>query len=537
MGKIRTVMFRSQIIVVALILIISAIFSIAIGIYEQIGDGPSYFLMVDSILKDGDFILKNTDISRWDYYCYGNSPFGAHIMVNKNGVLKYAKPILYPLIAAPFFLFFGNIGFSLLNGLFLGGSIALGYFMVSRYFSRANALFITMGFFFCSFIPAYVSWLHPEMMLFFACVLCMRLLLETKLVKFAALVIGIMSTVKIFFLFLFIPLLAVLLPEKRVKELLKAIGMLFFGAGGMLFLNLIFLKQVLSCSEITGLISFRLTPYLSIEQVRDSLSIEPSQFIGFEFNSFGLFLCNAAAFFVGRFTGLIWYAFPAVVCALVYAAYRGRISARERVFGDSVLAAAALLVVTLIIIRPLNYFGGRGFICNRYFFILPALLFLPAIRMVKKPKIFFLLFLPGLLINYQVIKNEFTMKNRVARGYISSLSAHTCVFPFKYAPLEIFQLESLPVHSWEISNNSLVYFPLGLISQKEKKISIDKGQELVIVSENTKDYISLETARGKILLKPRTIWKNKGNNECKSFYYYRALLPTLVNRIIYSPTT
>ncbi len=529
-------MFRSQIIGVALVLIISIIFSIIIGIYEQIGDGPSYFLMVDSILEDGDFILENTDISRWDYSWYGNSPFGAHIMVNKKGVLKYAKPILYPLIAAPFFLFFGNIGFSLLNGLFLGGSIALGYFMLSKYFSRGNALLITAGFFFCSFIPAYVSWLHPEMMLFFACVLCMRLLLDVKLAKFAALVIGIMSTVKIFFLFLLIPLMVVLLPEKRIKELLKALGMLLFGVGVMLFVNLIFLKQFLSYSGITGLISFRLTPYLSIEQVRDSLSIESSQFIGFEFNSLGLFLRNAAAFFVGRFTGLIWYAFPAVVCAFVYAAYRKRINARERWFGDSVLAAAALLIVTLIIARPLNYFGGRGFICNRYFFILPAMLFLPAIRMVKNPKNLFLFFLPGLLINYQVIKNEFTMKNRVARGYIAALSAHTCVFPFKYAPLEIFQSESLLLHNWEVSNNSSIYFPLGLISLKDKKISIDKGQELVIVSENAKDYISLETARGKILLKPKTIWKNKENNECKSFYYYRAPLPTLVKSIISPPT-
>lgn len=536
-------MFRGQIIpkfgiiVVALVLIISVIFSMVIGIYEQIGDGPSYFLMVDSILKDGDFILKNTDISRWDYHWYGNSPFGAHIMINKKGVLKYAKPILYPLIAAPFFLFFGNIGFSLLNGLFLGGSIVLGYFMLSKYFSRGNALLITAGFFFCSFIPAYVSWLHPEMMLFFACVLCMRLLFDVKLAKFAALVIGIMSTVKIFFLLLLIPLMAVLLTEKRIKDLLKASGMLLFGVGAMLFLNLVFLKQFLPYSGITGLISFRLMPYLNVEQVRDALSIEPSQFIGFEFNSLGLFLHNVAAFFVGRFTGLIWYALPTVVCAFVYVVYRSRIKPRERVFGDSVLAAAALLIVTLIIIRPLNYFGGRGFICNRYFFILPAMLFLPAIRMVKNPKKLFLFFLPGLLINYQVLKNEFTMKNRVAHEYIFSLSAHTCVFPFRYAPLEIFQSESLLLHSWKVSNNSLIYFPLGLISQKEGKISIDKGQELVIVSENAKDCISLETAGGKILLKPRTIWKNKRNNKCKSFYYYRAPLPTLVNSIIYPPTT
>ena len=168
--------------------------------------------------------------------------------------MGYAKPILYPLIAAPFFFLFGANGFSLLNGLFLGGSIALSYLFLRKYFNRVDSLFIATAFFLCSFIPVYIVWVHPEMMLFFACSLSMWLWLHKDKTTLSALIIGIMSSVKIMFIFLLIPIIVVLGFDRKFKELFKAIGIYALGVGAMSFLTVLFFGQFFPYNGAKGFI-------------------------------------------------------------------------------------------------------------------------------------------------------------------------------------------------------------------------------------------------------------------------------------------
>lgn len=508
---------KNEILIIALIFIISIIFAIAIGIKRH-GDDPSYYSMVESLVKDGDFILGSKDLSRWGHNELQISPSAAYVIIDKKGVMKYAKPILYPLIAAPFF-FLGIKGLALLNGLFLGGSIALSYLYLKRYFNRNNSLFIAGSFFLCSFMPAYVSWIHPEMMLYFACVLSMWLWLYKEKPALAALVMGIVSSLRVEFFLLFILLIVVVTFWKKFKELPKLIMMYLLGYGFMLFITFLVFGQFSAYSGERYFIPGKIgQPYLSLQEIKSFLISTHSMFEGSEFNSLGLFFRNIANFFIGRFTGVIWYAFPAVICVIIYLFYRHKCKREEKILGDGILAIMLVLAVILIIARPLNYFGGKDFICNRYLSILPSLLFLPGIKVIRKPAKVILLFLLGLTISSQIIINEMFIKNSNKRYF-----AHTTTFPLKYAPLGLIYVESFMIYNTriKISEDLFLYTPLGVKMRDGKKILLSKNQEAVFIRSDSAEDIILTTDFGRVFLKSKIVLKNKINKESKSFYYFK----------------
>lgn len=515
---------HSQILIIALILILSTLFAAAIGIKRH-GDDPSYYSMVESFVNDGDFVLNNKDLQRWGHNELRISPSAAYVIMDKKGVIKYAKPVLYPLIIAAPFFFLGIRGLALLNGLFLGGCIVLSYLYLSKYFNRSSSLFIAGGFFLCSFMPAYVSWIHPEMMLYFACVLSMWFYKNNP--ALAALIMGIASSLRVEFFLLFVSLIIVLVFFGEFKELFKSIAMYLAGYGLMLFMNFLFLGQFSAYGGERYFIPGKIgQSYLRLQEIKGSLVGIHSMFEGGGFNSLELFWRNAANFFIGRFTGIIWYGFPAIVCVVLYLFYRNRLKREERIFGDVILASMLFLVVILIIARPLNYFGGQDFVCNRYLSILPCLLFLPWVKTIKKPGKVILLFLPGLIISSQVIGNDIFIKNSDRRYF-----AHTTTFPLKYAPLEVTSVESLLISKKKISDNTLLYLPLGLIKEDGRRILIDKGQEIIIVDKNNTSSLKLEADRGEIILRPEIILKEKSSKRYKSFYYFKATRLTWITDV------
>jgi len=339
------------------------------------------------------------------------------------------------------------------------------------------------------------------------------------------------------FLLLALPLIVVLVSKKKFKQLSKAIGACLVGIGFLLLLTYLFLGQFSAYSGpgSYGYLSPSQIPYLTMEGVRKGLVIVGSPLEDIGFNNWGLFFRNILYFFIGRFTGIIWYAFPAVICAGIYLLNRRYISKEEKIAGDSILIATFLLAVILIVARPLNYFGGRGFICNRYFFILPALLYLPTIKMIKNPKKILLMFLPGLIVSSQIIINEFYF-DKLPMGHwankqVYARGVHTCTFPLRYAPLEITSLESLAINNVEVSHDVLLYIPLGLSKRIDKKILIDAGQEVVIVKKDSIDPLRLKTDKDEIILKPKVKLKNKLNGQYKSLYYFKADRSTWINSI------
>jgi hypothetical protein len=88
---------------------------------------------------------------------------------------------------------------------------------------------------------------------------------------------------------------------------------------------------------------------------------------------------NLFYYFAGRFTGLAWYFFPALLFLFLF--FRGR---RGR--DDWLLfAALAAEILIYIVLMPTNYGGGGGSVANRYFLnIMPLFFFLPRARLGGK---------------------------------------------------------------------------------------------------------------------------------------------------------
>lgn len=518
---------KGEVLVVSLILFISIII-VFIGIHRY-GDA-SYKAMAYSLINEGDLIADNQDIARWNRNDLVDIPVGAFIRVDNNGVMKYSKPILYPLIAAPF-LFFGLFGPALLNGLFLGGVIAINYYFSREYFSKIQSLLVSALFVLCSFMPVYAAWMTPEMMLFFACSLCIWLGVYKNRAMPAALIIGAVTSAKILFFLLLVPLIANKIAQKERKEIFKTLGMFFLGMAGMSFLTFLFVGKFLSYSGLRGYFYIKSPQYMTLELLRNNLVIVKAQLDGFNFHNWGLFFINLVNFFIGRFTGIIWYAFPGFITACVYLGYRKRLLRLEKVRGDSILIGTAALILMLLIARPLNYFGGKAFIGSRYFFIFPALFLLPSMRLIKKPQSLALFILPGLLISSQIIKNQFFAENISKYSYSFPFSAHTNTFPLKYAPLEIHQVELFSLPKIEIAKNIWFYTPWEQKMRKNQKIQFRKGQEAVILQKDKTGPFKLETNLGEIVLKPAITLRNRENAECKSFYYFKAKRPMQVNNL------
>lgn len=524
---------KKDIVIISFIMFISVFITLIMGIHRY-GDSASYYAMADSLINDGDLVVDNNDVMRWNCAKAADFLMGVYITVDDSGVMKYSKPILYPLLAAPF-LFFGLGGLIWLNGLFLGGTVTINYLFMRKYFAVKRSLLIAGLFVFCSFMPVYAAWMTQDMMLFFACCLCIWLVIYGKKARLAALIIGVVSSAKIMFLLLLIPLIASNIAKKNTKETIKMLGMCLLGIMGMLFLTFLFLRQFSVYGGLRGYAFIKLPQYITLELIKNNLVIAKSQFEGFEFNSWGLFFRNLVNFFIGRFTGVIWYAFPAFVSVFAYLFYRKNISRAEKSIGDSILMITAVLAVALVFFRPLNYFGGRGFVCNRYFFILPALFFFPTIRFIKKPEKIALFFLPGLLVSSQLIKNQIFSRNFVLEqnkyAYPFAFVKHVRDFPLKYAPLEICQIESFAVPNINISGNISLYSPLGQKIRINQQIQLDNEQEIVIIQTGKTGSLKLEAVPEVIVLQPVFILKNRLSLECKSFYYFKAKQPVWIKDI------
>jgi len=507
-----------DILLVIFILTVSFIFTESIGIHNY-GDSPSYRLMIKSLIYDKDLILDKKDIQR----CKKDKDRlnGTYVFIDKEGKIKYGKPLLYPLIALPFFFIFKTFGLSLLNSLFLGGSIICGFCYLKKYFNRFYSLILNLLFFFCSYIPFYTGWMTPDEMIFFACCLVMYLILSKNKPELAAFVIGAVTSAKVIFSLLLIPLFTVLIEEKAYRRLKNTLCLYLIGLLSMLILTFIFLGKVSPYVETSGYIPAQTKPYSTEEDIKNSLIIVPSLFIGIYFTSWNLFFRNLLNFFIGRFTGVIWYAFPAFVCIIFYLLSVQKMRKKEKNIGISIILAAFFLVLILVILRPLNYFGGKDFIGNRYYFILPAMLFLP----LKKihPYKLILLFSLGFIVTFPILKTELLSKNRdfFYSPYIFKHSAYTCSFPLKYAPLEISQIESFMVYKLKLSKNTFVYLPCGMKKRKKEEILITPNQEVVIVCQKKCGFLKLSSERQSIILHPQIILRDRIHHQYKTFYYFK----------------
>jgi hypothetical protein len=143
---------------------------------------------------------------------------------------------------------------------------------------------------------------------------------------------------------------------------------------------------------------------------------------------------NVIYYFFGRFTGLAWYFFPALL--FLYLFFRGRRGAgREQWL---LFAALTLEILIYIVFMPTNYGGGGGSLANRYFLnIFPLFFFLPPI--VPQTKHLALAWTFAAVFIAQILLTPFQSSANPA--------AHAKRFPIKALPLELTLYNEFPTNT------------------------------------------------------------------------------------------
>ena len=508
--------------IICFILLLTILFAVWAGPHRE-GDGVSYYMMASSLVKDGDLVVDEREAARWNKENFEGVPVGVYVRFDMEGKMRYAKPAFYPVIAAPFLLVFGKIGLVVLNGLLLGLCIVFAYLSLRQYVSPPASLLIAAGFFAFSFIPAYISWLTPDILLFFSCSLCIYLLYKGNLVV-CALVIGLIAAEKPAFLVMAIPLAAFLNVQKKVNLIPMVLTACFLGLVAALVMNHFFLKTVFAYSDPKYMVSGGMVPH-TLEELRNRLVVAPPELFDMRFNSWQLFVRNIVNFSAGRFSGMFWYGFPAAVCVFIYLWRRKMLAPEEKVRNDSILSAAVLLMAILLFFRPLNYFGGPGFWGSRYFYIFPVLLLPAAFKGMKRPWLVFLFFLPALWISSQVLSSSLSIRawgSSLWRAKnVLSFSVHTCKAPLRYAPLEINTIENLMVYEMDLGEGLTLYAPLGTQKDLGGLLIFEKGQEMVFLARKKQSGLVLQTTAGEFTLRSVLSLIDKSGQEQKAFFYFK----------------
>jgi hypothetical protein len=426
------------------------------------GDQATFFSMTQSIAHDLDLEWSKKDLIRYkDIILAG--PIGIFLKKGRDGRIFFAKSFAYSLFAAPFVRLFGINGHYVFHAVLLALVFYLGLLYLSLDHRPGPALLAVVTFLWASIAAVYFFWITPDFfnfclvfgVLFLALYKTRRadlypgagprrglpstpFVLSDASDYVAAFLAGIAIFSKPPNVGLLIPLVLVPFLGKRYKAtalilvfcLLSAV--LLFGANYLLTSDWNFMGGE---RKSFGLGNPPEWPLEKLDVTFDSTGavmtsegyfermLLPPKFI----------LYNLFYYFFGRFNGLAWYFFPAVLALLLF------IGGPKRPWRWLVFAALAVEILIYIVMMPTNFGGGGGSIANRYFVhIFPLCFFLPAVRLKARHLALVwgmaAVFISPLLVD--PIKSS------------SSPAAHAKRFPIKALPLEMTQ-----VNEWATNTN------------------------------------------------------------------------------------
>ncbi|MBM3293544.1 MAG: hypothetical protein FJY82_03375 [Candidatus Aminicenantes bacterium] len=426
-------------------------------------DQAVYYAMAQSIVFDGDLEYTSKDLIRYreDFWAGPLGIFLKRVKTAEGEKLFYSKSLVYPLFAAPFVRAFGPNGPLVFQAVLLFLLLAMGF----SYFSLANSpglsLLHVLTFLLASVAGVYAFWIAPDFFNLFCVFTVLFLWLhkrrrresgaedsgppEGRLHRFllsdgsdyaAAFVAGIAAASKP-------PNVAVLGPLLLWALLRKK----FLKAGGLalafaLSLGLLFGANVLLTGEWNyqggdrksfvprsdqGFPlerpewTFDSSPgkVMSTDQYGPAEAMLPAKFVP----------VNLFYYVFGRFTGIAWYFFPALLALILFAL------GRKRLEQWLLFAAVAGEILLYVILMPDNYGGGGGSLANRYFLgIYPMCLFLPGIKVRR-----------NLLLVSWAMASLF-LSPILLSPHLSSAhpATHAKRFPYTLLPVEMTNINSLP---------------------------------------------------------------------------------------------
>jgi hypothetical protein len=448
----------------------------AIGIQS---DEATYYMMGHSLAEDGDLTYRRDDLVRvWREFPGGPTGVflkkGQHIV--RAGLMRrppffwtttrpdrdatrffYGKSFAYPLFAAPFVRLFGTNGFLLLNALLMSLAAFCAYLFLQARTRPAVAAILAGAFIMVSVVPVYYVWIAPELFNFtlglvaYFCWLYKEVAAPSAPPRgtrwlfgrgsdvVAAVLLGLATFSKVTNALLFPPIVLWLLWRRQWGRAVRASIAFAVVAIGLFAINTAISGEWNYQGGDRRTFSFEFplqTPTSSFEvgaiKARDAGLWE----IIFSPVFWPNLTHNLGYMFVGRYSGIAAYFFPAVFAILAYL-----VAIRRRPAWQALVLCAGIGQLLLFIVAtPYTWNGGGGSVGNRYFMSAYGV-FLFLLPPITRLSVAFIPWIVGGLFVAPLVFNPF-----IASFYPGSYAAHG---PFRLLPVELTLVYDWPINTDE----------------------------------------------------------------------------------------
>jgi hypothetical protein len=418
-------------------------------------DQAVYYALTQSIAHDFDLEYTRKDLARY-YHDFDAGPQGIFLKKARNGKIFFAKSWAYSLFAAPFVRLFGANGFLVFHSFLLLIILLLGFV----YFARANppitSVAYLLSFLLASVAGVYFIWISPDFFNFcLAFIIVFLWLYKVRRREDAASPepscrpLSLLLSPGTDFLAVFLVGIAVFSKPPNIvllgppllyalvkKKFLKALGL---AAVFVLTIGLLFGANYLLTSDWNYQGGERKTFIGNFPLEKDNLTFDGLGSTMTSENYFQRFLIppkfilyNIFYYFFGRFTGITWYFFPAVLALLMF------FRAKRRFPDWLTLATLGGGILIYIVLTPEFYGGGGGTLANRYFLnIYPLFLFLPSEKKTWRQVI--LIWAVAAIFISPILVSPFRSSAQPA--------THAKKFPIKALPPEMTQVNNFPTNT------------------------------------------------------------------------------------------
>ena len=442
-------------------------------------DEATYYMMGYSLALDGDLTYRREDLMRvWREFPTG--PSGVFLKKGRDitawGVMRrppffwtttvpdpdasryfFGKSFIYAAFAAPFVRIFGTNGFLIFHALLLALVAWCSYLFLHARMRPPAALLLTSAFLLASVVPVYFVWIAPELFIFAFGLLAYFCWLYKEVGAWdqaprgtrwlfgggsdvaAAVLLGIVTFSKVTNAPLFPPIVLWQLWRREWRRAIATSAAFLVVTVGLFGIN----------TAISGEWNYQggqdrstfyaeyplQTPQSGFEVGSEKERNETLSEIIFDRRVFATNLAhNVAYYFVGRYSGLVAYFFPAVFALAAFL-----VAFRRRPAWQYLVAAAAIAQMLIFVIgTPYTWNGGGGSVGNRYFMSAYGL-FLFLMPALQRFPFAFVPWTAGALFTAPIVLNPF----------------HSSFYPgsyAKYGPLRWLPVELTLVYDWPINS-------------------------------------------------------------------------------------